>query len=210
MVIRKDSKWKIHEMEESTIAPIIGSIFAPILIIGILAWILDIKRKWQFIYFICISSLIVWLSLYSWIKWYISASKLNKVKNFKKSWWWIIKKVKITSIEPYTTHSDDWQTKSYRYLESKEWDTIYCSNDFKVSEFITTSNELTTITQSELDKLQPGWRIRVTYKKSEHKPKIYWVKSNWHTIMIWDTITVYIDPDDQNNYWMDTDFLLKK
>jgi len=30
---------------------------------------------------------------------------------------------------------------------------------------------------------------------------------NWHKISVWDTVDVYIDPDDEKNYWMDIDFL---
>lgn len=36
------------------------------------------------------------------------------------------------------------------------------------------------------------------------------LKINWHTVSIWDTVNVYIDPEDENNYWMDIDFLLKE
>ena len=31
---------------------------------------------------------------------------------------------------------------------------------------------------------------------------------NWSTISVWDTVNVYIDPEDEKNYWMDIDFLL--
>ena len=33
---------------------------------------------------------------------------------------------------------------------------------------------------------------------------------NWHRITVWDTVDVYIDPDDEKNYWMDIDFLFDK
>jgi hypothetical protein len=33
---------------------------------------------------------------------------------------------------------------------------------------------------------------------------------NWHKVSVWDTVDVYIDPDDEKNYWMDIDFLFNK
>lgn len=33
---------------------------------------------------------------------------------------------------------------------------------------------------------------------------------NWNRITVWDTVDIYIDPDDEKNYWMDIDFLLNK
>ena len=209
MAIRKDSEWKIHEEEESQIAAIIGTILSPLLIIWVLAWILDINKKGQLIYFTCISTIIIWISLYLWIKSYITASKFHKAKNFKKNWWWITKKVKITSIQPYSRDSSNWTT-NYYYLEAEEPGITYCSNDFRVSGFITTLNELPSTAQSELNKLDMNWHITVHYKWFDAKPKIYGLKVHWHTIMVWDIVTVYIDPEDQNNYWMDIDYLFDK
>lgn len=33
---------------------------------------------------------------------------------------------------------------------------------------------------------------------------------NWNRITVWDTVDVYIDPEDEKNYWMDIDFLFEK
>ena len=33
---------------------------------------------------------------------------------------------------------------------------------------------------------------------------------NWNRITVWDIVDVYIDPDDDKNYWMDIDFLFEK
>jgi hypothetical protein len=33
---------------------------------------------------------------------------------------------------------------------------------------------------------------------------------DWQKISVWDTVDVYINPNNEKNYWMDTDFLFKK
>ena len=37
----------------------------------------------------------------------------------------------------------------------------------------------------------------------------YW-EVDWHRITVWDTVTVYIDPENPKYYWMDIDFLFEK
>lgn len=67
-----------------------------------------------------------------WIRQYKRELKMDKAKKLKRNGWWIIKKVKITSIERYETHWWDENSKwfSWYYAEAKEWDMIYCSDAY--------------------------------------------------------------------------------
>ena len=55
--------------------------------------------------------------------------KLNNVKNFKKTWWWVIKKLQISSIERFVSHQKWWS--NWYYLQTNEWLTQYCSDLIK-------------------------------------------------------------------------------
>ena len=191
--------------------------------------------------------IILLLCFYVWIKIYISDTKINKLKWYKKTWWWISKKLKITSIERYY---DPWDKNSnwfdWHYLEAQEWDKIYCSNAFEWGKFHWTSleelkkiykyywfeydeknkNNVIRKIESEILKneleAQADWFLKAQSKRMNvciDKKRLDAVKKwyiiphieiNWHKISVWDTVDVYIDPNDDKNYWMDIDFLFDK
>ena len=62
-------------------------------------------------------------------------------------------------------------------------------------------------------KLAAKWSLFFTKWQREIIEKWYepaYREVNWHRITVWDTVDVYIDPDDEKNYWMDIDFLFDK
>jgi len=187
--------------------------------------------------------LIIWIQLYK------KEAKIDKAKRFKETGWWIVKKVKITSIEHYETSSDDnrkWF--SWYYAEAREWDMIYCSDAYSKWHIWWTSipilkelyrsywfeyDEKEThkqdvlrehdkrIAEKQFDaengwffkKLVAKWWLFFTKGQREIIEKWYeppYREVNWHRITVWDTVDVYIDPDDEKNYWMDIDFLFKE
>lgn len=55
-----------------------------------------------------------------------------KAKNLKNNGKWILKKVKITSIQHYyRSWNDDTRWFDWDYLEAKDWNKIYCSDAFE-------------------------------------------------------------------------------
>lgn len=98
-------------------------------------WIIIIL--WSFYFFIIknytISEIIGWLLLWLiisivWFFCYRIDRKTVNAKDLKKTWLWILKKVKITSIEHYHSVWDDWF--DWDYLQANEWTNIYCSDGF--------------------------------------------------------------------------------
>lgn len=181
-----------------------------------------------------------------WIKLYKKAKKMDKAKNFKKTGWWILKKVKITSIEHYeNSWNDNSKWFSWYYAEAKEWDMIYCSDAYsKWHRWWTPISILKEIYRSywyeydenethkqdvlrEYDKqiaekkfeAENGWFFKkliakwwLFFTKWQREIIEKWYEPpyrevDWKRITVWDTIDVYIDPDDEKNYWMDIDFL---
>lgn len=184
-----------------------------------------------------------------WIWWYKKEAKINKVKKFKKIGWWIIKKVKITSIEHYeTSWSDDSKWFSWYYAEAEDWDMIYCSDAYSkwyiwwspipmLKEIYHSCwfeyNEKETHKQDvlrELDKrtaekqydaetwwffkkiIAKWWLFSIKGQKEiiEKWYEPQYREVNWHRLTVWDIVDVYIDPNDEKNYWMDIDFLFDK
>jgi hypothetical protein len=59
-------------------------------------------------------------------------------------------------------------------------------------------------------KLNAKWELLFTKGERETIEKWYepeYREVNWKRITIWDTVDIYIDPEDEKNYWMDIDFL---
>lgn len=52
--------------------------------------------------------------------------KINNTKKLKKIWWWIVKKIQISSIERYQSYKRNWL--NWYYLEAKDGDEIYFSD----------------------------------------------------------------------------------
>ena len=62
-------------------------------------------------------------------------------------------------------------------------------------------------------KLAAKWALFFTKGQREIIEKWYepqYREINWNRITVWDTVDVYIDPEDEKNYWMDIDFLFDK
>lgn len=184
-----------------------------------------------------------------WIRWYKKEAKIDKAKNFKKTGWWIIKKVQITSIEHYeNSWSDNSKWFSWYYAEAKDWDIIYCSdaysewhrwgtpisilkeiyrsywfeydeNETHKQDVLREYDKRTAEKQYEAEtggffkKLIAKWWLFFTKGQKEIIEKWYeppYREINWRRLTVWDTVDVYIDPDDEKNYWMDIDFLFEK
>lgn len=229
---------------------------------GIILMIIPIIMVW----FICnqvtinkLSDLItfspVLIFVFIWLLITLKGLKYQKVKNYKKSWWWIIEKVKITSINVYhardnvyNSHNNTNISYPYYYAEADRWDTIYCSEAFSKWHIWWTSlgsiqkiyliygvqydndqthkqellQEINRRISDNQYNLENWWFLKRIASKVwnnylEGQKKIieewyqppYW-EINWRKISVWDTVDVYIDPDDPNNYWMDIDFLFNK
>ena len=62
-------------------------------------------------------------------------------------------------------------------------------------------------------KLAAKWALFFTKGQREIIEKWYeppYREVNWNRITVWDIVDVYIDPEDEKNYWMDIDFLFDK
>lgn len=245
-IIRKSKNWIISATPSWKTSAYIFIILS--LLFWAIFWyyyITDKDNIW--IWTIIFISLILLLCFYIWIKIYINDSKISKLKWYKKIWWWILKKLKITSIEHYY---DPWDENSnwfdWHYLETQEWDKFYCSNAFEWGKFYWTSLEElkkiykyywfeydeknrnnvirsieNEILRNELES-KDDWFLKSHSKRMDagiDKKRLNTVKKwyiiphievNWHKISVWDTVDVYIDPNDDKNYWMDIDFLFDK
>jgi uncharacterized membrane protein YhaH (DUF805 family) len=111
--------------------PIKFCVFIPIAyilipIIALIPMYLDYKKGEFEEDFIAVSIFFTILIIY-WIFLLKEAIKIKRIKDIKYNWWWIVKKVKVTSI---------WKTKikngsSYKviyYIEAEDWEMRYISN----------------------------------------------------------------------------------
>lgn len=174
---------------------------------------------------------------------------MDKAKKFKKTGLWIVKKVKITSIEYYESSSDrDSKWFSWYYAEARDLDMIYCSdayskwhrwgipvsilkelyrsywfeydeNETHKEDVLREYDKRVAEKQYEIEnwwffkKLIAKWWLFLTKWQREIIEKWYepaYREVNWHKLTVWDIVDVYIDPDDEKNYWMDIDFLFDK
>ena len=246
-IIRKTNNWSITAIPSwRTISYVF--IFLPLIFLSIFfITIFFDKDDNTWIWIILFFSLFSWICCFIWIKMYINDMKIKKLKTYKKTGKWTIKKLKITSIENYY---DTWDSENkwfnWYYLEAKEQDTIYCSNAFEGGIFYWTSleelkkiykyywfeyndknkNNVLRVIENEIAKneseAQYDWFLKGFSKKMDVNIEKNWldtvkkwyivphIEINWHKISVWDTIDVYIDPDDEKNYWMDIDFLFDK
>lgn len=236
--IRKYENWKIRVSDVGYLQSILF-IFMPLLFWSVfIVWII---KSGESIIPLYIISIILLIFVYFWVRMCMREHNIIKAKKFKKNGWWIIKKVKITSIQHYyKSWYDDTKWFDWYYLEAKEWDIIYCSDAFEwwryawlpyevfqdiyntywyeFDEKQTHRNDvLKKIDMKILDKqwVNSGWYIRemwLSVLNKQRKIVEKWYKTpyfqiNNHEISIWDSVDVYIDPENEENYRMDTDFL---
>ena len=144
-IIRKTRNWRAYDLIPSlliivsTIFTIVSPILITVLIINreSIMWELDWEVILQnqslnvlFHKFLPIFTIICfWWVMFLSIKMLIYMLKLNNVKKFKDTWWWIIKKLQISSIEHFVSHQRWWS--NWYYLQANEWLTQYCSDLFK-------------------------------------------------------------------------------
>lgn len=130
-VIRKTKDWVISATPSWKTSAYIF-IFLP-LFLWVIFWYSFITNKDDtWILTIIFVYLLFLTCFYVWIKMYIKDIKINKLKSYKKTWWWIVKKLKITSIEQYyISWEDNSSWFDWHYIEIQEWDKIYCSNAFE-------------------------------------------------------------------------------
>ena len=226
-IIRKTSTWRVYDIHGGfIIIAIIFTIILPILLIILIVnretimwefnWIIILENKSQdiiFHKFIFIFAIICfWWTMFLSVKLLRYILKINNVKNFKKSWWWIIKKIKISSIEHYVSYLRWWF--NWYYLEANDGENIYLSNGIE-------KREVEWIAEKEY-KSEIRWLLgnlaikrKWQFSKDKKKTTETWCETpdivvNWHKISVWDTVDVYIDPKDEKIYWMDIDFLFDK
>lgn len=145
--------------------------------------------------------------------------------------WWIIKKINVAWIKIYSYNVGHWWWRFWQwyrsyYLEATDWTMIYCSDSYTwgVVWFIESFKKLDHTFWSEyIDDDIYKQSILHDYDqeiaKKQHNrgggfSKLWHTPScrevNWHRISVWDTVTVYIDPENPERYRMDTDFLFEK
>jgi hypothetical protein len=127
-ILKRGKKWNIYHVLwwfYMPISYIISSImFAGISIISLEdAWN-DAPPIWFFVIFIL-------AFLFLWIQWLIENIKLRKVKNFKRNWGWIVKKLKVSDISTCRISRGKGGSIDVYYIEIKDWDNIYYSNAYK-------------------------------------------------------------------------------
>ena len=199
-LIRKNSSWTVYAIPWfiATLC-LFFAIISPILFIIVIInpewfiWTFSWENiEWgnsqNALLFFIFAILCIWNIMFRSIKIFRSLLKINNAKKFKKSWWWIIKKIKITSIKFYNNPLMRNWFKWY-YLESKNGEITYFSDGIQEWKIDTVGEEK---------------------KSTESWNKISFLKLNWFKISVWDTVDVYIDPKDEKIYWMDIDFLFDK
>ena len=243
--IRKDENWKIRVSNVGYLQSLLF-IFMPLFFWSVfVVWIL---QSWENIIPLYIVLILLWTFVYFGIKMFIREHNIAKAKKLKNNGWWIIKKVKITSIQHYyESWNDNRRWFDWDYLEAKDWNKFYCSDAFEWWYYAWLSNEVFQDIYGEywyeFDEKQTHKNdvlkrinIRITeqdWKKSEWFIKRLWTERwlfilnrqkriverwykssyfqlNWHEVSVWDTVDVYIDPENENNYRMDIDFLFEK
>lgn len=117
-----------------------------------------------------------------WKIWWTSLEYLEKI--YKKYWF---------EFDEEETHRQDVLREIDNHIREKEWE--ISSNGW----FLRNISTKFSLSFDKWDKkIVEGW----------YQPK-YW-EVNWDRITVWDTVTVYVDPDNPKNYWMDIDFLFDK
>lgn len=248
--IRKSPNWWISASSGGKMWWIIMIIFSLLRLVGYILSEFDFSNLSDFSKLFELSPTLFSIPFFIvWIRWYKKEAKMDRAKKLKRTGEWILKKVKITSIEHYESSSDD-NSKwfSWYYAEAKELDIIYCSDAYaKWHRWWTSMSILKELYKSywyeydenethkqdvlkeydkhiakkEFDaengwffkKLAAKWSLFFTKGQREIIEKWYepeYREVNWHRLTVWDTVDVYIDPEDEKNYWMDIDFLFDK
>ena len=241
-IIRKTPQWRTYEIPWMlTISWILCIIIALFWTIGIISTILS---NWEsLLNLLRIFNPLIFL--FVWIIILVKIFRIRKVRKFKTTWWWTIKKLQISSIERHITHRRWWS--NWYYLQANEWFTSYCSDlikDWKIESVLINPNfdkiynkywfeydenethkkdVLNEIDKRKIEeeyKAKNWWllkklTIKWLFSKDDRKIVETWYQTpylivNWHKASVWDTVDVYIDPNDGKNYWMDIDFLFEE
>ena len=112
--------------------PIKFCVFIPIAyilipIIAIIPMYLDYKNGEFEEDFVVVSIFFAILIIY-WIFLLKEAIKIKRIKDIKYNWWWIVKKVKVTSIWKTKINKNYWSKIYIYYIEAEDWEMRYISN----------------------------------------------------------------------------------
>lgn len=96
-------------------------------IIAIIPMYLDYKNGEFEEDFVAVSIFFAILIIY-WIFLLKEAIKIKRIKDIKYNWWWIVKKVKVTSIWKTKINKNYWSKIYIYYIEAEDWEMRYISN----------------------------------------------------------------------------------
>ena len=162
--------------------------------------------------------------------WIIKKLKVNeiakvKVSNNNRGKDFIAYSVKTTDwdIVYYSTAHTKWKIS---WVSQSDLEKIYNAYWFVYDEKQSQQKDLLNFLDWEISKteydIQNSWlfkkiklkRILKNLKNGRQTIETWYMPQlwevNWNKISVWDTIDVYIDPDDSDIYWVDIDFLFDK
>ena len=127
-MIKKFGNWiRAIPVYFSSLIPILY-ILAPI--IFIIVMYLD-YNKWEFDGDFVMAVFFLWLLIVYGIILLKEILKLKNVKNYKLNWWWMVKKVKVTSIQKTRANKGGkWNYVDVYYVEAEDSGIIYHSNGY--------------------------------------------------------------------------------
>lgn len=147
-------------------------------------WIKTLEKKYWDEYYIEVKdeSITYYSESYeAWKIWWVSVWFMSDI--YKKYWF---------EFDEKETHKQDVLAECNRCIEEKKYE---LENEWFLKRIITNYQIMSMKGQKDMVE---KW----------YQPQ-YW-EVNWHKITVWDTVDVYFDPNNPENYRVDIDFLFKK
>lgn len=173
---------------------------------------------------------------YNWI-WTIKKIKISSIEKIIHHWKTIRKTIRANqeTFQWYFLQANEWENiYCSDWIKKNDVQDVLLTPDFpKLYQNYWYEYDINEIHKKEVlheinkdinelkDKVDNWWIFeKISAKKElstlEENKKIVeqwyqppYIIVNWHKISVWDTVDVYIDPNNEKNYWMDIDFLFE-
>ena len=86
--------------------------------------------KWEFDGDFAVAVAFLWMLIVYGIILFKEVLKLKKVKKYKLNWWWMVKKVKVMSIQKTRAKGSRWNYVDVYYIEAEDPGMVYYSNGY--------------------------------------------------------------------------------
>ena len=167
-------------------------------------------------------------------KWTIKKFKISAIEEMNRHSKWI--RARSDSFNWYYLQAEHWNViycsdgiekdDVQEVLISPDVSKIYRDFWYKYDKKETHKKEVLHEIDKDIAELEHKMKDWWFLKKYQQKKELYTLKEdkklveawyqpsyivvNWHKLTVWDTVDVYIDPEDERNYWMDIDFIFDK